>query len=147
MSAVTAGALSWHDLAACGEVGWEAFFPELSERAEPARRVCRGCPVVETCLTDALETGDYEGVRGALSGEERRALGVPVTRPLPALCESGRHLARTSRGGCDECEREAERERGRTRARDQAARNAARRASRRAARAGKPRTRTKGIAA
>lgn len=133
----------WRDEALCGEVGWAPFFPETGGSTEAARRVCEACPARDLCLDDALETGDYNGVRGGLSGDERRALGVPVTRPLPVLCDSGRHFARSSRGGCDGCEREAEQERGRTRARDQSGRSAARRAGQ----ARKPAVRTKGIAA
>jgi WhiB family redox-sensing transcriptional regulator len=41
---------------------------------EEAKAVCRRCPVVDTCLTWALESGQDAGVWGGLSEDERRAL-------------------------------------------------------------------------
>ena len=133
----------WTERASCAEVGDYLFYPGTGESTAPARRVCAACPVRAACLDDALETGDYIAVRGGLSGEERRLLGAPVTRPLPVLCDSGRHFARGNRGGCDGCAAEAEKDRSRARVRDQAGRSAGRLARRPQA----PRVRTKGIAA
>jgi WhiB family redox-sensing transcriptional regulator len=139
----------WRDWASCAEVGWEAFFPGAYQRFEAARRVCEGCPVAEECLADALETGDFHGIRGGLTGDERRELGVPVTRPFPVLCTSGRHFADRPLAGCSRCEAEAAPQRRPVldrAAKD--ARNAALRKHRAAKRAKKrPAVRTKGIAA
>jgi WhiB family redox-sensing transcriptional regulator len=41
---------------------------------EEAKAVCRRCPVVDTCLAWALESGQDAGVWGGLSEDERRAL-------------------------------------------------------------------------
>jgi WhiB family transcriptional regulator, redox-sensing transcriptional regulator len=64
--------------AACLDEDPELFFPigntgdALLQIAE-AKAVCRGCPVLEKCLSWALETGQDAGVWGGLSEDERRA--------------------------------------------------------------------------
>ena len=37
-----------------------------------AKAVCAGCPVQRQCLADAIEVGDWEGIRAGLTGPERR---------------------------------------------------------------------------
>jgi WhiB family redox-sensing transcriptional regulator len=69
----------WRHEAACLEEDPELFFPigdtgPAALQIEEAKAVCRRCPVVETCLDWALETGQDAGVWGALSEKERRAL-------------------------------------------------------------------------
>ena len=41
---------------------------------EEAKAVCRRCPVIDSCLAWALESGQDAGVWGGLSEDERRAL-------------------------------------------------------------------------
>jgi WhiB family redox-sensing transcriptional regulator len=65
--------------AACGEEDPELHFPVGSTgpallQIEEAKAVCRRCPVMESCLQWALETGVEHGVWGATSEEERRAM-------------------------------------------------------------------------
>jgi hypothetical protein len=50
------------------------FFPGRGESAEPARRVCAGCPVREPCLDYALGQGITHGIWGGLAERDRRAL-------------------------------------------------------------------------
>ncbi|WP_331731483.1 WhiB family transcriptional regulator [Kitasatospora sp. NBC_01300] len=69
----------WRDRAVCREEDPELFFPFGNTgpailQAEQAKSVCRRCPVMETCLQWALETGQDDGVWGGMSAEERRAM-------------------------------------------------------------------------
>jgi|GEM_PF-5394588 len=58
-----------------------------------ALALCRSCPVVSACLRSALEAGDCEGVWGATTPRERRAMlvawhelaEVSVAEPEPVL--------------------------------------------------------------
>lgn len=72
----------WRDLAAC--LGRGALFvpkkesgPEAVARANAAKKICARCPVLATCLDDAMTTeyGYVEngraGVRGGLTAQER----------------------------------------------------------------------------
>jgi WhiB family transcriptional regulator, redox-sensing transcriptional regulator len=69
----------WRHVAACLDEDPELFFPIGNTgpallQIEEAKAVCRGCGVVENCLTWALETGQEFGVWGDRSEDERRAL-------------------------------------------------------------------------
>lgn len=66
--------MPWADRAACQNAAPEAFFPEKSEPAEPGKRVCSRCPVVEECLEYALSNDMWYGTWGGLSEHERRRL-------------------------------------------------------------------------
>jgi WhiB family redox-sensing transcriptional regulator len=71
--------MDWRDRAACLEADPELFFPIGNTgpailQIEEAKAVCRTCPVMDTCLKWAIETGQAAGVWGALSEDERRAL-------------------------------------------------------------------------
>ncbi|HEX7537313.1 MAG TPA: WhiB family transcriptional regulator [Dermatophilaceae bacterium] len=71
--------MTWHDRAACLSVDPELFFPIGNTgpallQVEEAKAVCRGCEVIETCLSWAIESGQDAGVWGGLSEDERRAL-------------------------------------------------------------------------
>jgi WhiB family redox-sensing transcriptional regulator len=71
--------MDWRHRAACRDEDPELFFPvgnsgpALLQIAE-AKTVCRRCPVVSRCLTEAIECGDDAGVWGGMSEDERRAL-------------------------------------------------------------------------
>lgn len=63
--------------AVCRGMSVEVFFP--GERAtymeyEPARRLCRSCPVQGTCLEWAIENREPLGMWGGLTPKERRQL-------------------------------------------------------------------------
>ena len=71
--------MDWRDRAACLEVDPELFFPIGNTgpailQIEEAKAVCRTCPVIDTCLKWALETGQDAGVWGGMSEEERRSV-------------------------------------------------------------------------
>ena len=69
----------WRDLADCRDSEPTLFFPvgttgPAIDQIEAAIAICMTCPVQESCLQYALETGQDSGVWGGLSEDERRAL-------------------------------------------------------------------------
>src|SRR5688572_23326385 len=71
--------MDWRHRAACLDEDPELFFPIGNTgpallQIDEAKAVCRRCPVVDTCLKWAIETGQDAGVWGGLSEDERRAL-------------------------------------------------------------------------
>jgi WhiB family redox-sensing transcriptional regulator len=71
--------MDWRHRAACLDEDPELFFPIGNTgpallQIEEAKAVCRRCPVMETCLQWALESGQDAGVWGGMSEDERRAL-------------------------------------------------------------------------
>ncbi|MDN5920133.1 MAG: WhiB family transcriptional regulator [Pseudonocardia sp.] len=77
--------MDWRHDAICRDEDPELFFPvgtsgpALMQIAE-AKTVCRRCPVTESCLAWALESGQDAGVWGGMSEDERRALKRRSTR-------------------------------------------------------------------
>ena len=67
---------AWRALARCREAPKALFFPEHDEDAEPARTICRGCPVQAACANYALADPDLVGVWGGLDEAERRLIRV-----------------------------------------------------------------------
>lgn len=73
----------WRDRAACAGLDPEMWFPLHTggrggapsprdrEHAEPAVRVCRGCPVRRDCLTWAVEGGEQHGIWGGMLPYDR----------------------------------------------------------------------------
>jgi hypothetical protein len=63
------------------------MFPDNSEGGiAHAKAICGPCPVRDTCLADALRTGDnHWGIRGGLKPEERRKLASPDSPRPPRL--------------------------------------------------------------
>ncbi|HEY9523415.1 MAG TPA: WhiB family transcriptional regulator [Thermopolyspora sp.] len=77
--------MDWRHRAACRDVDPELFFPIGNTgpallQIEEAKEVCRRCPVMESCLKWALESGQDAGVWGGLSEDERRALKRRASR-------------------------------------------------------------------
>ncbi|MFF8867991.1 WhiB family transcriptional regulator [Streptomyces sp. NPDC015139] len=74
----------WRDQAACVGEDPEIFFP-LSDLAAPhaeatlARAICRRCPVIIACRTWALEHGEDDGIWGATTAAQRRAIRRATT--------------------------------------------------------------------
>jgi WhiB family transcriptional regulator, redox-sensing transcriptional regulator len=69
----------WREAAACRHIDPELFFPVgttgvATHRIEAAKRVCRSCEVIESCLEFALSTNQESGVWGGTSEDERRRL-------------------------------------------------------------------------
>ncbi|MFJ4329120.1 WhiB family transcriptional regulator [Streptomyces tricolor] len=78
--------MDWRHRASCRDEDPELFFPIGTTgpallQIEEAKAVCRKrCPVIEQCLTWALESGQDDGVWGGLSEDERRALKLRAAR-------------------------------------------------------------------
>ena len=71
--------MDWRHRALCRDEDPELFFPVGNTgpallQVEMAKSVCRRCPVTESCLQWALDSGQDAGVWGAMSEEDRRAL-------------------------------------------------------------------------
>lgn len=76
--------LSWRDHAACRPelrppdmtpVEWtDMFFPPRGDSTRPARQICAGCPVLDTCLQHAIDVGEKHGVWGGVAERGRRRL-------------------------------------------------------------------------
>jgi WhiB family redox-sensing transcriptional regulator len=69
----------WRKRGPCTKVDPELFFPigntgSALLQIEEAKNVCDRCPVRQTCLEWALDTGQDAGVWGGLSEDERRSL-------------------------------------------------------------------------
>ncbi len=70
---------AWRAEAACVDHDPEYFFPvgttgPAAEQAEAAKTVCATCPVVTSCLSYALDTGQDAGVWGGTTEDERRQI-------------------------------------------------------------------------
>jgi len=63
---------AWEALAACRGRPVALFYPEPGVSVEPAKRICRTCPVRRPCLIAGLE--ERHGVWGGLTRNERSAL-------------------------------------------------------------------------
>lgn len=65
--------MSWDDgSGACRGMDPTLFFPSIGENAEPAKAVCRRCPLLEPCRAHGLRHERF-GVWGGLSEKDRRA--------------------------------------------------------------------------
>lgn len=63
---------NWRFRAACGGMDVNKFFPKRDDNPAEALNTCRRCPVREACLEEHL--GEYRGIFGGLTGEQRAAL-------------------------------------------------------------------------
>jgi hypothetical protein len=75
----------WRHYAACLNEDSELFFPKGAEGPwllviEEAKAVCRTCPVVDSCLTFALDESISDGIFGGLTHTERDGLRRSVRR-------------------------------------------------------------------
>lgn len=64
----------WRDEAACRDADYALFFPPRGVSAEPARKICAGCPVRQPCLDFANHLVIEHGIWGGLTDKERRPL-------------------------------------------------------------------------
>ncbi len=70
---------TWRDDAACRHADPDLFFPigatgPALRQISEAKRICRACPARTPCLAWALENGVTDGVWGATTPDERRAI-------------------------------------------------------------------------
>jgi len=84
----------WRERAACIGEDPEIFFP-LSDVAAPgaeaslARAVCRRCAVLVACRDWALEHGEDDGIWGATTAAQRRAIRRAAMEPAPQARRHG----------------------------------------------------------
>ncbi|MFD5632446.1 WhiB family transcriptional regulator [Streptomyces sp. NPDC127072] len=83
--------MDWRERALCRYGDPDLFFPigtvdrgPALLQTDEAKAVCRRCPVMQRCLDWAVETGPVEGVWGATTEAERRALRRRVARSSEA---------------------------------------------------------------
>lgn len=62
---------AWADRARCVDADPDAFFGGRGHPVEPAKAICRRCPVQRECLQWAIERGEEFGVWGGTSPRER----------------------------------------------------------------------------
>lgn len=66
---------NWREDAACRHASDpDAFFPVSPSAQRYAQEICRVCPVVAECLSEALHIGADYGIWGGHTPEQRRAL-------------------------------------------------------------------------
>ena len=67
---------NWREDASCRGYDGAVFFPDDGDTAgiNYARSICAGCPVMEDCLTYAVEMNQTEGIWGGATKQERRRL-------------------------------------------------------------------------
>ena len=70
---------AWRSEASCAGVDPDLFYPGRGGDAEPAKAVCRRCPVRSQCLATALLRGEKFGTWGGLTELERRPLRRRLT--------------------------------------------------------------------
>lgn len=64
----------WMVAGACRSYPTDMFFPTDGAGVERAKKICKACPVVETCLEHALSERIEHGVWGAASERHRRRI-------------------------------------------------------------------------
>lgn len=74
----------WREQAMCKGADSAVFFTGRGEATEPAKAVCRTCPVREACLEYALVTNERHGVWGGASERERRRMRSQIRRGAAA---------------------------------------------------------------
>jgi WhiB family redox-sensing transcriptional regulator len=77
---IVTGPNDWRARGECVNKDPEIWF---ADRTAKARKICDGCPVREICLQDAIDERDFEGVRGGLSGRQRRRLAASMAPGKP----------------------------------------------------------------
>lgn len=75
LGAIFAADLSWvTDEAVCAQTDASLWFVDPGHEAKTAKDLCRGCPLVEPCLTYALTHHDFGGIWGGTNEKERTQL-------------------------------------------------------------------------
>lgn len=97
--------LEWQADALCAQTDPEAFFPEIGGNNNPAKRICRECPVRVQCLEHSLTIDGLQGIWGGLSAVERRRLrrSRGLTQAL-SPCGTRAAYNRHTRAGETPCE-------------------------------------------
>ncbi|MBT1162860.1 WhiB family transcriptional regulator [Bifidobacterium sp. SO1] len=65
----------WRDKAACAREDPELFFPTgglyQPDRVAKAKKICTSCPVVDECLSYAMDHNELFGIWGGLTEKQR----------------------------------------------------------------------------
>lgn len=65
----------WMTEGTCATIGGDLWFPEgAGSSSAAAKRVCRGCPVRQQCLTYAMDNLIQDGVWGGTTVRQRRRI-------------------------------------------------------------------------
>lgn len=75
------GERGWATEAACRTANPDLFHPTVHATfadIRTAKAICQQCPVIEQCLTYALDQDDHFGIWGGLDDRERRRLQQQV---------------------------------------------------------------------
>jgi WhiB family transcriptional regulator, redox-sensing transcriptional regulator len=80
----------WAQHGACRSTATEIFFPARGASTEPAKEVCRTCPVRDECREYSLPLRTLKGVWGGLAEVERRRLRATPTHAQPGERQAGR---------------------------------------------------------
>lgn len=83
---LTVPAEEWMASGLCAQADAQAWFPETSNNHQVPKRICRGCPVRDDCLSFALAHDEQFGIWGGHDTAERNRLqkGQPARRPRKA---------------------------------------------------------------
>ncbi|NBR24411.1 MAG: WhiB family transcriptional regulator [Micrococcales bacterium] len=72
---------AWQEQSNCREADSDLFFldplmrgKEKRDRERAAKKVCKGCPVVQQCLNHALSIPEFFGVWGGMTADERNSI-------------------------------------------------------------------------
>lgn len=65
---------SWQDEAACQGADIDLFFSLDDHDQRQALEYCKGCPVQQECLRDAISHGEMYGIWGGMTESERRSI-------------------------------------------------------------------------
>jgi len=72
---------AWQEESNCREVDSEVFFldPQArgknkTDKEKAAKKICKGCPVVQQCLSHALAVPEFFGVWGGMTADERNSI-------------------------------------------------------------------------
>lgn len=67
---------TWWEDAACAGADINLFYPPTGDRGtiREAQTICRGCPVRDACIEDALSRPFEEGIWGGLTSRDRSEL-------------------------------------------------------------------------
>ena len=63
----------------------EWWFPDRRTAARRAVRLCRHCPLMESCALAAIEAGHRYGIWGGTTPEQRQVIWAAAREHLPQL--------------------------------------------------------------
>jgi hypothetical protein len=118
-------AYAWMNQAACDGDDLDLFYPEpgpeYQSQVEEALAICAQCEVRDACRTDAFERRDVDGIKGGMTGQERKAILTPKAVPAQRSPKKSGAQRRKEQGIKNTPRTEAEREKENARKRNQSA--------------------------